>query len=425
MKSLPAFSRYTYRRHLPAELLFQVYAGAAVALFDIVARKEMGASTAQISVIYTVQHLAALLSVFWGSAMAGRSKKRFLAAAGILGPGMLLGMPFASAPLPYVLLCALSMMSDPILVPFRNRLIQTNYAPDRRGAIWARIFSYGRLASIGSAVTCSLVLDHWPGSHRFIFPAAGLVGIGSIGLYGRIRPRRMAAPPRPRAPWWRAGIDILRENGRFAWFEGAFMTYGTAFMLLLPLHVVLVNDVLRLTYTQASVLRQVIPPVVIALAIPFVGRLQDRKNPVRIGAYGFLLLAAFPLLMMVSAWKVSVPAAAAAYVVFGIGMSFLQASWELGPTWFAGRADSSAFMGVHLTCVGIRGTLFPQAGSFLFGLWGLLPVFALSGGLFAAAAAVMFPLMRRVESDGPTGKAEGLFPGIPAPGATRLPPRGS
>lgn len=425
LRGLPAFSRYTYRRHLPAELLFQVYAGAAAALFDIVARKEFNASTGQISLIYTVQHLAALLSVFWGSAMAGRSKRTFLAIAGVLGPLMLFGMPLVSSSMPYVILCAFSMMADPILVPFRNRLLQTNYAAEQRGTIWARIFGYGRFAYIGAALGCSLVLDHVPGSHRAIFPAAGIVGLCSLWLYGRIRPRRMAAPPRPPAPWWRAGFDILRENRRFAWFEGAFMTYGAAFMIVLPLHVILVNDVLQLSYTQASIVRQMVPPVVIALAIPFVGKLQDLKNPVRIGLYGFSLLTLFPAAMALSAWNVSFWTAVAAYVLFGIGMAFLNTAWELGPTWFAGRQDSSAFMGIHLTCVGIRGSLFPQVGSVLFGAWGLIPVCLVSSTLFGAAALVMYPLMRRVEAARPGETAEGLYPGIPAPGATRLPPRGS
>ncbi len=423
-RSLPQISRYTMRRHIPAEILLQIYVGATFAQFDIVARKEFDASNVLIALLCVGPHAPLLLSAFWGATMAGRSRGIFLAVAAVFGPLLLLGMPFVHSAGAYTLLCGLSLMGDPILVPFRNRLLQANYDSATRGAVWGWIFAIGRVAHLSSSLSCGLILDHFPGSHRLLFPAAGFLGLTGIFLYSRIRLRHQAPEGQrmPRAHWWHEAADVFRKTPRFAAFEGAFMFYGFAFMFLLPLHVVVVNDILKLSYTQAALLRQVLPQIVLAAISPLAGRLLDRSTPLRMGAYAFTLLAFFPAVLGGGiAWQ-SVPLAALAYFLFGAAMAFLHSAWELGPTWFAGERDVSPFMGIHVSCVGVRGTLGPPIGSFLAGAIGLGGTFAISSALFAAAAFWMRSLYK-------SHKQERLPPGtahyVPSPGATRLPPRGA
>lgn len=423
LRGLPAVARYTLRRHIPAELLLQVYAGATFAQFDIVARKEFGASNLLIAFFFVGPHLPALLSAFWGASMAGRSRGIFLAAAAVFGPFLLLGMPLVHTPLAFMALCAFSLLGDPILVPFRNRLLQANYPASARGRIWGWIFGAGRVAHLASSLLTGFILDEFPGSHRTVFPAAGLLGLAGIFLYSRVRLRWTGGEAASSGKrWWRQIADLFRDTPGFAAFEGTFMVYGFAFMLLLPLYVIVVNDILRLSYVQAALLRQVIPQMTLAIVSPLAGRILDRSNPLRTGASAFATLAVFPLLMIGAIHAESFWIAAAAYVVFGIAMAFLHTAWELGPTWFAGKRDSSRYMGIHMSCVGLRGTIGPPVGGMLATLIGITGTFAVSAVLFAVASLWMRSLVRRLGNVAPPITDP---PVVPGPGATRLPPRGA
>ncbi len=421
-RGLPAVARYTLRRHVPAELLMQVYTGATYAQFDIVARKEFGASSFLIAFFFVGPHLPALLSAFWGASMAGRSRKAFLGAAAVFGPLLLLGMPFAHSAGAFMALCALSLLGDPILVPFRNRLLQANYPDAVRGRIWGWIFGLGRVAILSSSLLTGYILDRFPGSHRFVFPAAGLLGLAGIFLYARVRLRWTEGAVSSAKRWWRQIADVFRDTPGFAAFEGTFMVYGFAFMLLLPLYVIVVNDILHLSYVQAALLRQVIPQLSIAIASPIAGRILDRSNPLATGTSAFATLAVFPLFMIAAIRAESFWIAAGAYVVFGVAMAFLHTAWELGPTWFAGKRDSSRYMGIHMSCVGLRGTVGPPVGGMLATHIGITGTFAVAAALFAVAALWMRSLVRRLGEIGPPVERPAAVPG---PGATRLPPRGA
>ena len=163
-----------------------------------------------------------------------------------------------------------------------------------------------------------------------IFPVAAVFGFGAHAIYARIRLRGgeearpepvPVAPLRPLRPLLRAlgtTVRILREDHLFRAYERNFFIYGLAFLVNLPLVVMLIVNELDLDYDRASFARFVIGQLMMILLAPFAGRLLDRSHPARMMAVGCALLTvhAAHLVVTTGFWTLFT-----SYLVFGVAMT--------------------------------------------------------------------------------------------------------
>jgi hypothetical protein len=68
----------------------------------------------------------------------------------------------------------------------------------------------------------------------------------------------------------------------------------------------------------------------------------------------------------------------------------------MGPILFAGNRDAAAYMGVHVTMVGIRGLIGNPLGLFFLETIGSRATFLVSGALFLIGSLLMARLQRRM-----------------------------
>ena len=176
------------------------------------------------------------------------------------------------------------------------------------------------------------------------------------------------------------------------------MVYGLAYMIVQPVIPIFLVDEIRVQYAQAAIARGLIFWGIIAFASPAFGRLLDRWNAVRISWIGFATLAFFPLALAASR---TVFGAYAAFGIYGFAMSAVSIAWTMGPILFAKERDAAAYMGVHVTMVGIRGLVGNPLGLLLLETVGSRAAFCVASALFAAAAVLMFRLDRGVASAAP------------------------
>lgn len=419
---IPPVARYTYGPHLRAELLNNAFA-AIIGLVGVVARKGLDTGDIGITVLTTAASAANLTAIFWSHVMEGRPKRPFIVASALLGRLTLLGMAFATSPQLFIALAVLYYLSEPMFVPAQNALLQANYSPAIRGFVFGTITGVSKLPYLAAAIGAGLLLNHHPQAFRYLFPAAGVIGTVAYLQYARIRIRRWnAGPPRATTRPGSGGalrefFRIIRTDRDFDRFERNFMLYGMAFMIVLPVHVYLLVDELQLDYATYTAIQLVLVQLVIMFMSARVGRLMDRIGPTRLAAWSFAMLVLYAATLCGAALLRSIPLAFLGFAFFGAGMSGVNNAWSLGAMRFAGSRDASAYMGIHVACVGWRGMFGPVIGSAIvlgfayLGLerWGIPAVYALSAVLFGSASIAMSRLHRRLEAQDapvPEPKAE-------------------
>lgn len=415
-RRLPFYTRYTYHHHLRAELLNNLFLGV-FGLFEAVARKGLHASPLQITLLTSLSAVTMLTGAFWSAAMRGRDKAPFFLLSAVLGRGVLLACFWITDPGVFVALCFVMFLADPIFAPAQNSLFQANYPDGLRGRLFGVVSAWSKGLLLVTSLGAGFLLDHYPDVWRQLFVWAGLVGFLSYVLYARTRIRTLAhrdppetgtagtavpaaATPPGRTPFrllvqpYRDFLRLLRDNPAFDAYERNFFIYGVAFMMLLPVNVLLLVDHFQLDYAQFSFARQVLFMGLLALFSPLGGRLLERYQTIRAAGGSFVCCSLHPLLVALAyvthqTWLVYL-----SFAVFGVAMAGVIAAWNLGAIYFAGRRDSSDFMGVHVTCVGARGLMAPFLGYSLSQLLDLPAAYLTSSALFLLAGILMFRLAR-------------------------------
>jgi MFS family permease len=419
-RPLSRISRYTARYHMPAAALEGLVAGVFT-MNDIVLRKTFGASALLITLVVMAPPVSQLLAIVWGNIMEGRKKRPFILGFGGAGRLALLAVAFASSAVAFSIPVIFSIAMAVAIIPALNALYQTNYPNVERGRVFGWIMSVTAITTIAASMTAGAILDVNHQAYRVIYPVCGVLGFLAAYFYYRIRARRAAlrarVERRARAKGrlaqavsffqidWLDDVQralrnplqgarmIYSSDPNFLRFEIAFMIYGLAFMVMQPVIPIFLVDEIQVQYSEAGFARGVIFWGAISVLSPFVGRLLDRWNAVRLSVYGFVILAFFPIAMALAR---SVPAVYASFAIYGVGMSAVNIAWTMGPILFAGNKDAAAYMGVHVTMVGIRGLVGNPVGLLLLQTIGSRATFLVASGLFVLATIVMARLDRRM-----------------------------
>ena len=431
----PLVSRYTYRLHARAAVLEGILAGVLVT-YDVVARKTLGASQLQLVLLTMAPGSSWLLSLFFANQFQDFDRKRLFLWAGLVGRLPLLAVAAMSGPWPFLAVLVLHGFVQTALIPAQNSIYQQNYDPQARGRLFGRASVWGCTATAVTALGAGLLMDLEPGalgwllgpdSFRWLYPAAGIAGLGACLVYGSIR-LRGSGRSGPRAPieaaalrYWpphevvlppfrRAAAAIrttLVEDAGFRRFEVALFVYGLGFMVMQPVFAVLFVDELRMSYMDAALAKGVVFYVVNIAALAVAGRMYDRLGLERLGARATVLLALFATAL---AFVQSSAQVVAAFSLFGLAMAALNIAWSMGPIHYAPPGQAARYMSVHVALVGLRALIgHPLGGIVAEGAGSSRPAFVLAALLFGLATV----LMMRAERLSPkrAGGASGNRPG--------------
>ncbi len=417
-RDAPALTRETLRYHLPAEVLIGVF-GGVVMLADLLTRKTLGASKEILAVQTSVPMMTFLLAMVWRDLLSGTSSRKIILLTGIFGKGALIFVAFIKSPGPFLGVVILFALVDSAFIPLRNAIFRANYAENLRGRIFGSVVSLMNIALVASNLAAAFLLDRWEWTYRILFPVAGILGFGAHALYARVKVREPEVEEgrdqKERgaggifAPIGRAFVTtvrILRKDPDYRAYEFGFFIYGLAFLMNLPLVVLLISDELQLDYKEAAFARFIVCQVMMILLSPIAGRLLDKSHPARLMGYSCVLLSLHAGLLVVAydVWTL-----AASYVVFGVAMTAVILAWNLGPVQFARREkDAADYMAVHVTLTGLRAVLGPVIALTAERYLGLRAGFFISCLLYGLAAFLMSRLGAKIEKTRGDGGTENV-----------------
>ncbi len=364
-------------------------------MVDVVARKGLQASNEEILVLSIAAPGFSLLASMWAALMEGRVKRPFIIAAALLGRGALLFAAIVSGSAWFIALCCAVSLFDPIFITASQAILQANYDSSWRGRLHGSIILWTRPAIVVSSLGAAILLDMNPEHYRWLFPVSGALGVAAFLQFAFLRVRRRE-PRTSTLGGWRRVWEVLRTRPDFFAFERNFFVYGTAFHMLVPITVFLLVDHLHISYRDNALSRIVLFQVIFAAFSPLAGHLLDRWRAPRTSALAFMLLGAFPLLLLAAGEFQSIAMIYAAYGWFGISMAFVNTAWNLGAMQFSGRDDASIFMGIHVSAVGLRGLIAPPLGYYLYEWLGMSPTLLVAAGFFLLSGLFMVRLDRRM-----------------------------
>jgi hypothetical protein len=133
--------------------------------------------------------------------------------------------------------------------------------------------------------------------------------------------------------------------------------------------------------------------------MPLFGRLFDRSTPHRMGAWIFLILALYPLLLIASGragGSLRLILVYAAFALFGTVMSALTVVWQLSSLRFAGDEDVGIYQSAHVAMTGIRGSFAPLLGYAVMNFFGKSAAMMCAAALWVVAAVAMV-VIRRID----------------------------
>src|SRR5688572_4013298 len=329
--SAPLVSRYTYRLHAQAAVLEGILAGVLVT-YDVVARKTLGASQFQLVILTMAPGSSWLLSLFFANQFQGYDRRSLFLWAGLIGRLPLFAVAWMHGVWPFLAVLVLHGFVQTALIPAQNALYQQNYDAQSRGRLFGRASVWGCAATAVTALGSGLLMDmkpvssDWPDwlgwlvgpdAFRWLYPAAGIAGLGACLVYGSIRLRKSGRSA-PHAPieaaamrYWpphevvlppfRRAFEAIRttliQDAGFRRFEVALFVYGLGFMVMQPVFAVLFVDELHMKYSDASLAKGVVFYVVNVAALAAAGRMYDRLGLERLGARATVLLAVFATAM--------------------------------------------------------------------------------------------------------------------------------
>jgi MFS family permease len=390
--------------HLGALVLTISTASSVSFQLPIIARKAFGANDWQTLLITSAPAVLLILSIFWGDLLGRMSLGRYLLTYWLCALVPLAGIALAGSFWLFAV-CFLVAAAGGAAWPAVQGEIMKNLYPDRmRGRIYGLIVTFTTLAAAGG----SLLLGHWlkadADAFRTFLPIATVVqGVGLtcmvliLRLTGVHAARGHDASKDTRSIVRRVveplthTRQVLREDVVFARYQGAFMTYGAAWMICEALKPVLMTDRLHLDYAQIGTNAFMAFQLAVVACTFIAGMLMDRLGPTRLCVLAFGLYPLYPIMLMLAQNSQHLMLAS---VIYGVCSAGVNAGWLLGPVALAPTpAKVPQYVAIHASMVGLRGTVFQFAGMAIYKVSGSFAVsFSLAAIGFAWASWQMWQL---------------------------------
>lgn len=372
---------------------------------EVIARKSLGASGLLVTLLTMSMPVAAITSLWWGRLIEGRQQKYLLMFVGACGYLVMATGAFLTDIHHMIPMHLTFFLAFALFGPAENRILQQHVAANKAGKTFGNASGYRMAVSALVAAGVGYWLNRVEGGFRNIYPIVALIGFVGLGIFATIpikTDKRLEPVPINFGLIFGPIHDVIRLLGRrpdYLRFELAFMLYGMAFMMTLPVVPLFLVDDLGLDYGTIGLARGTIPQVVMILAIPVLGRVFDRTTPHKMAASLFPLLALFPVLLLMTPALDGWQQKALLYIAFGwfgIAMSGVMVLWNVSSLRFSGSEDAGVYQSVHIAFTGFRGMFAPLLGLGAMNWLGKSTALMTSASLFVLAGLMMV-VMRKID----------------------------
>jgi predicted MFS family arabinose efflux permease len=382
-------------------LIFLALSGVVFSMMqfgEVIARKSLGASTFEVTLLTMVMPVTLLTSIWWGRLLIGRDQRAVLWLSAVLGTAALASGLWLESVKHLFLIFIVLFLTLALQGTARNRVFQQYIASNETGGFFGVAqglrMAFAAILAAAGGWWMDRVTEGW----KPLFLLVALVGFISVAAMASIRTGQGSTDSIQECENWLTGpwrnvIRLLKRRPDFLRFEAAFMVYGIAFMMTLPVVPIFLVDDLELSYATIGLAKGAIFSLVMIITVPLFGRLFDRSTPHRLAVAMFALLSLYPatlLLAKYSAHTLRMVMLYLAFAIFGVAMSGVMLIWNLASMRFSGQQeDAGLYQSVHLAATGVRGLFAPLIGYLVMQSLGMSTALLATSGLWLVAAAAM------------------------------------
>ncbi len=363
-KAVPAEARDAYRKDAIGGMLVGFYTGAIFPFIGFIARDKLHASVGLISLMTAAPFVGHMFALFYANAMEGRRKLPFVVWSTGIARFLFLLMLFARTPLRFALVVSGIQLIATVASPAYAAVMKEIYPDAHRG----RIMAYIRIGVAMMTFFSTLIVGPLLGKigFQYIFPIAGLIGVGSSIAFGTVKtaPVDPNHPDNRKTPTWefiRTTLCILRDDRNYRWFTASVFIFGFGNLIVAPLYPVYQVDQLHITSTQVAILANT-ATVIWMLSYFYWGKFVDARSPLKAVAINVLLVTFVPLFYFLSdnVWML-LPAS----IITGLTMGGVELSYFNSILHLADEGRESQYQALHSFLLGIRGTTAPFVGALI------------------------------------------------------------
>jgi hypothetical protein len=404
LSRLPLTDRITFSRELLSATLYGVFAGIALPLVTIMARR-IGMSPEQITAMVTMQFISALFGVILGHAAARRSKMPFVVWPGVASRALIGLLAFARTPVFFLVVSSAFFLIMNLNGPAYASIMRTNYSSANRGRLMGDIRILVTVVMAVCSSASGFVLMENEHLVRWLFLVASVFGVLASFAFGTIKVRREPDyPPEPSGRPTGSGIRHVGGNKPLLLFLAVLFLCAMPDKLAVPLEPIWMVDVLHIGYGQASLFLGTFVSLASVAGYFIWARALKRANC-------FVLLSLVALVFAGRFAAMALAHSSSQLLAMSIFSGLANAGWDLVPLFcMIALTDASAFslaIGLHWTLFGIRGLAGPAIGTWLYssGLLSLNDIFWLITGLLVfGSCLMMFFALRAFPRTKPRGQ---------------------
>ncbi len=383
--------------------------GAVFAVFqfnEIIARKSLHSSEILITFLTMSWPVTAVTSLWWARLIEKKDQRKLLLIVGSFGCLVMATGAFLFTIWHLIILSSVFFFIFALFGPAENRILQQNVASKKTGKTFGFAFSLrmgiAALVSAGAGIW----LDRVSGGFRNLYPTVAFVCFFSIILLSSIRTNGESAVSIKRINWdffvspLRDVVKLLKRRPDYLRFEIAFMLYGIAFMMTLPVVPLYLVDDLELKYSIMGLAKGAVTQITMIISIQFFGNYFDKSTPHKLGAIVFASLSLYPLLLLSASLFEGSLKTIMVYITFGyfgLIMSGTMVLWQLSSIRFSGKEDAGVYHSVHVAATGLRGMIAPLMGYFVMMAMGKTFVLLTCSFFFLVGSAAMI-LARKIDN---------------------------
>ena len=357
------------------------------ALFTImlfILKKDLAATTLQISVFAALQPAISVFSFYWGSNLL-RQRSKLL--SNLIGAWVLARLPFLCFPFVenvwfLIFAAGIYQLFFRAGTPAMMEILKLNMEKKPRENLYSLVYVLSFIESIFLGLFIGKALDLHGGAWKILFFVSALLSISSIFIQMRIpmpplkqdqnilpiTANRVIQPIKD-------SIHLMRSRPDFAQFQWGFMIGGFGSMLIKPATIIYYADVLSINYGNLTIARYIWMGFGVVCS-SFLWKQGLGMNSInRLTSIVILGFGLFPFILLLANYGlfwINI-----AFLFYGIAQAGSHLIWNLSGTLFAINEDSSKFSATNILMVGLRGIIAPLLGGLLCDSFGPIPVLIL------------------------------------------------
>jgi len=378
-----------------------------VALFTLlgfILRKDLGASTLQLSVLAITSPVLALFSFYWSFALTRNTAKLLpnLMGAWILGRLPFLLIPWFHSVWYLIFAAAIYQLFYRAGTPALMEILKQNVDKKPRESLFSSAYLLGFIESVLLGLFVGKFLDCHAQAWKILFIGAALLSVSSVIFQRRIPLLRpiidKSAPPATHGTLvqpWKDCLHLMKTYPEFATFQWGFMIGGFGLMLINPALIIYYAETLLLSHENLTTARYIFMGVGVLLSTLLWRKALSLYPISRLTLLILLGFGLFPLVLLCA--KASLAFLYLAFLLYGIAQAGSHLLWHLSGTLFASEEESSSkYTGTNVLMVGIRGLLGPLLGGILTAALGPITVLVLGALICLFGAYFMHKSSSRV-----------------------------